>query len=219
MATSTDPSAGALPFPQPPSLPSTFLLAPAVYPQDLSELSGIYYDAFAAEPENTFWWSPTRDQMMRWLEYRVTTKFANPSVRHYKIVDKPTGKIVAWARWDIPEGAVGFGTNGGGSGVGSGGEEEGVVGDVSGQVKAGNDAEGEGEDGKRSLNPAETPATTDDARGDEGTEAQKQVMMMYPEGSNPAWCEGFFSRLKQASEKWDASKMLGTYPLSHHSFE
>ncbi|KXJ90982.1 acyl-CoA N-acyltransferase [Microdochium bolleyi] len=195
-----------LPFPAPPSLHSSFAMLPASLPGDLEQMTAIYYAAFASDPGNCFWWAPTREQQETWLKARITKKFSDPAVRHYKIVHVETGDIAAWARWDIPEGAVGFG---------EGAKKADVKVDVSAQI---NNAERESVGGTsggsgQALTASETPSTGAAAAAagtttsSEGKEQKKGLTP--PEGANAAWCEAFFSALLVMHEKWDAGKMLG----------
>lgn len=192
-----------LPFPAPASLHSSFAMLPVSLDQDLDQMTDIYYSAFAADPANCFWWAPTREQQQRWLKQRIIKKFADPSVRHYKIVHVESGDIAAWARWDIPEGADGFGGSGA---VGRGGV------DVS-QLVDGKEKSGAGSQGAQALSAAEAPSTTTTAAtttADAGENPKKKGLEP-PEGANPAWCEAFFGALVGMHEKWDAGKMLGKY--------
>ncbi|KAH7026090.1 acyl-CoA N-acyltransferase [Microdochium trichocladiopsis] len=179
---SSSSSASSLPFPPPSHLHPSFTMLPA-QPADLEPMCDVYYSAFATDPGNTFWWPPRREQMMRWLRARVTKKFADPAVRHYKIVHAETGQIAAWAST-------------GGSGAGGGV-------DVSKDIVPG-DGNGNGA-GAGGMTASEAPTTTDEKKN----EKQSSTGLDAPEGVDPAWCEDFFSALKGMHAKWEADQMLG----------
>lgn len=98
----------ALPFPTPDSLAPAFALSP-VTTADAESLARIYYASFATDPANTYWWPADPDPMLAWMVTRIRRKIAKPDVRHYKITHRPTGDMVAFARWDVPAGSTGFG--------------------------------------------------------------------------------------------------------------
>ncbi len=56
------------------------------------------------DPGNTYWWSPDRDAMSEWLRTRIRKKMADRNVRHFQIVNQKEREVVAFARWDVPEG-------------------------------------------------------------------------------------------------------------------
>ncbi|TGJ83396.1 hypothetical protein E0Z10_g5370 [Xylaria hypoxylon] len=92
----------ALPFTLPTSLdPSFTVLRPTE--ADIDAL--VYYDAFATDPGNTYWWSPDHEAMFEWLRERIRRKMADRDVRHFHIVNnQKNNEVIAFARWDIPKG-------------------------------------------------------------------------------------------------------------------
>lgn len=72
-------------------------------------MSVVYYDAFGTDPKNGYWWSPSKDNMMAWMQKRIRKKMDDRAVRHFKITDVTSGDLVGFARWDIPEGVAHFG--------------------------------------------------------------------------------------------------------------
>lgn len=70
---------------------------------DIDAMAQVYYDAFALDSGNTWWWPPERDAMFEWMHGRIQRKLANRNVRHFRVLDDQK-ELVAWARWDIPEG-------------------------------------------------------------------------------------------------------------------
>ncbi|KAI2466661.1 acyl-CoA N-acyltransferase [Annulohypoxylon bovei var. microspora] len=93
----------SLPFPTPASLPAAFSISRCTA-ADVNEIAEIYYVAFAIDPRNTYWWSADKAAMMVWMKRRIRTKMADRSTRHFKVTDIESGDIVAFSRWDIPEG-------------------------------------------------------------------------------------------------------------------
>ncbi|KAI1486607.1 acyl-CoA N-acyltransferase [Biscogniauxia mediterranea] len=152
---------------------------------DLDDLIDAYYEAFRLDPGNTYWWSPDRGHMQRWLRHRILKKMNDRSFRHFKISDGTTGDLVAWARWNIPEGYdAHFGPHVDGQGdeiMGGGGREV----DVSRIVEE------------------------EDRRAENGAPVGAVAPLDYPEGGNPAFCREFFGAIQNMSEKWGAKKMLG----------
>ncbi|KAI8966658.1 acyl-CoA N-acyltransferase [Daldinia sp. FL1419] len=172
----------ALPFPVPPSLAEGFSMSPCTT-ADVNIIADIYYDAFALDKRNTFWWPPNKEDMFDWMKHRIRRKMDDRSVRHFKITDDQSGDVVAFARWDIPEGyEKAFG-----EWVG----DNAAAVDVSQIVTAQGDAK---------ENPPVNSAPV---------EATKPPSTDYPKGSKPELCKVFFDALKYASEKHDADAMLG----------
>ncbi|KAI1762608.1 acyl-CoA N-acyltransferase [Hypoxylon sp. FL1150] len=169
----------ALPFPVPDSLAPTFTLSRCTA-ADTDAFIEVYYESFLTDPRNTFWWSPDKAAMHRWMKHRVNRKMNDRRVRHFKVTDVESGDMVAMSRWDIPEGheAV-FGEW----------VETATPVDVSQTVTA--VGEGEAEDVPVTSAPAEAPGAD------------------YPEGSKPELCKIFFDALKDMSEKHNAKTMLG----------
>lgn len=183
----------ALPFPVPPGLlHPDFTLTHATEP-DAEDVAEIYYAAFQTDPGNTYWWSDDREGMMEWMVTRISRKMADPSMRHFKVVDARTGEMVAFARWDIPRGSAAFGEWLGGEGVNGGGVE---VADVSSLVKKG-EGEANGEVAAPLTGGADAPQPSSSAASD------------LPRGADPELCRGFFDGLVRMSSKWMAEDMLG----------
>ncbi|KAI1657217.1 acyl-CoA N-acyltransferase [Daldinia decipiens] len=172
----------ALPFPIPSSLAKGFSMSHCTA-ADVDIITDIYYDAFAIDKRNTFWWPPNKEDMFAWMKRRIRRKMDDRSVRHFKITDDQTGDVVAFARWGIPEGyEKSFG-----EWVGN---KETTV-DVS-QIVTPGDVTGE--------NP---PANS------VSVEAINPPVANYPKGSRPELCQVFFDALKVSSDKHNADKMLG----------
>ncbi|KAI0912059.1 acyl-CoA N-acyltransferase [Ustulina deusta] len=93
----------ALPFLPPASLDSSFTIS-CPTEADIDALSEVYFDSFMTDPGNTYWWSPDRDAMSEWLRTRIRKKMADRNVRHFQIVNQKEREVVAFARWDVPEG-------------------------------------------------------------------------------------------------------------------
>ncbi|KAI1842179.1 hypothetical protein JX266_011587 [Neoarthrinium moseri] len=173
----------ALPFAAPASLSSSFAISYCTL-VDLDALAEVYYEAFKANPGNTHWWSPSRESMMAWMRRRMTPKFRDRNIRHFKITDIESGDLVAWSRWDIPKESTHFGEWSGGAGdvskiVGTEDVATGPI-DQADEISASASA----------VEPAPAPAD-------------------YPEGSDPAVCRRFFDALSGASDKWYTENMLG----------
>ncbi|RYP33590.1 hypothetical protein DL767_004705 [Monosporascus sp. MG133] len=93
----------ALPFPPPASLSPSFIMARPTE-ADIEAMADVYFEAFELDRGNTYWWSPDRAAQLAWSRRRVERKMRDPSVRHFKITDVASGDLVAWARWNVPEG-------------------------------------------------------------------------------------------------------------------
>ncbi|KAI1751386.1 hypothetical protein F4782DRAFT_195184 [Xylaria castorea] len=171
----------ALPFALPASLDASFTMS-CPTEADINTLANVYFDSFATDLSNTYWWSEDREAMFEWLHERIRRKMSDRSVRHFQILDDQE-EVVAFARWDIPKGyEAQFG------------EWVGVddVLDVSRAVS---------EDGTNE--PATTTAPVEEA----APAAAKTISI--PRGSDPELCQTFFAKLAALSKKWDAEKMLG----------
>ncbi|KAI0881644.1 acyl-CoA N-acyltransferase [Annulohypoxylon maeteangense] len=92
-----------LPFPIPSFLSSAFSISRCTI-ADVDDLAEIYYCAFQVDRRNTFWWSEDKEAMMTWMKRRIRKKMADRSTRHFKVTDVQSGEMVAFTRWDIPEG-------------------------------------------------------------------------------------------------------------------
>ncbi|RYP73039.1 hypothetical protein DL769_004314 [Monosporascus sp. CRB-8-3] len=185
----------ALPFPPPASLSPSFIMAPPTE-ADIEAMTDVFLKAFEMDRGNTYWWSPDRAAQHAWMRRRVERNMRDPRVRHFKIVDRASGDLVAWARWNVPEGkeaAFGAGAMAGDGArdvtrlLGSGEEEEAVA----------------GED-KTAAAAAETRPTT--AAAD--AMATAPAVTDYPEGADPELCRGFFGALDGMAKKWNAKSML-----------
>ncbi|KAI1120808.1 hypothetical protein F5Y10DRAFT_282996 [Nemania abortiva] len=93
----------ALPFPPPVCLDSSFIMSRPTE-ANIDALVKVYYDAFVEDPDNTWWWPRDRSAMFEWLRGRIQGKMADRNVRHFQVVDREGGEVVAFARWDIPRG-------------------------------------------------------------------------------------------------------------------
>ncbi|XXH03829.1 ubiquinone biosynthesis monooxygenase Coq7 [Hypoxylon texense] len=173
----------ALPFPIPDSLAPAFTLSHCTA-EDTDAMIEVYYDGFETDSRNTFWWSSDKEAMFRWMKRRIRRKMDDNTTRHFKVTDAQSGGLVAFARWDIPEGhEAAFG------------EWIGPV-DVSQTVTAGEGArDGQGE-GNLPVASAPVEAITPPATD-------------YPEGARPELCKIFFDALGVMSEKQHAKTMLG----------
>ncbi|KAI0857103.1 hypothetical protein F4860DRAFT_372734 [Xylaria cubensis] len=171
----------ALPFAPPAFMDASFTMSRPTK-ADIHTLAKIYFDSFATDPANTYWWSQDHDAMFEWLHERIRRKMSDRSVRHFQILDDQK-EVVAFVRWDIPEGyEAQFG------------EWVDVL-DVSRAVVA--------EDGAD-----EEPAATTTAPVEEATPAAVKDISI-PRGADQELCETFFAKLADLSKKWDAEKMLG----------
>ncbi|KAI1303247.1 acyl-CoA N-acyltransferase [Xylaria venustula] len=171
----------ALPFLAPASLDSAFVIT-RPKAADIDTLSEVYFESFATDPGNTYWWSPDHDAMREWLRDRIQTKMADRNVRHFSIIDQKEGNIVSFARWDIPKGyEARFGE--------WVGDDDAL--DVSRVV---------------AEHGADEPATVVPV---EETEPIAAKTMAGPRGSDPELCQTFFSVLSTLSKKWNAEQMLG----------
>lgn len=182
-----------LPFTVPPGLLAPgFTMSPITDPNDAGRITDVYYGAFQTDPGNTYWWSADTPAMMEWMIRRNRRKIADPSMRHFKVVDE-SGDMVAFARWDVPKDSLAFGKWTGGAGEVNGS----VKADVTGLVEG----EGEGE------TAAEQPLTG-------GSEAPQvscaaSTKLDIPRGADPELCRGFFDGLSRMSDKWMTDDMLG----------
>ncbi|RYO89314.1 hypothetical protein DL766_005154 [Monosporascus sp. MC13-8B] len=93
----------ALPFPPPASLSPSFIMAPPTE-ADVDAMTDVHLEAFEMDRRNTYWWSPDRAAQRAWMRRRIERKMREPGTRHFKIADVASGDLVAWARWNVPEG-------------------------------------------------------------------------------------------------------------------
>ncbi|KAI1136200.1 acyl-CoA N-acyltransferase [Hypoxylon sp. FL0543] len=178
----------ALPFPVPSHLAPAFSMSRCTT-ADVDAIAKIYYEAFETDPRNGFWWSPDKAAMYAWMKRRILRKMADRSTRHFKVTDAQSGKLVAFARWDIPEGY--------GAVFGEPTEADPEPVDVSQTVAAGEGAEGVPQGGENA------PVTT--APVDVITPPKTDI----PDGAPPDLCQIFFDALSNMSEKQNAKTMLG----------
>ncbi|KAI0402256.1 hypothetical protein F4802DRAFT_382765 [Xylaria palmicola] len=172
----------ALPFVPPASLDSSFTISVPTE-ADLDAMAQVYYDSFAMDPGNTYWWSPDRDAMFEWLRWRIRRKMSDRRVRHFQVRDG-AGELVAWARWDIPEGfEARFG------------DWAGIDGQAAAAVPR--DAAAEDDDDTATTAPLEEQVPAD------------AKAMETPRGADPELCRHFFAMLATLSKKWEAEGMLG----------
>lgn len=202
----------ALPFTVPPGLLAPgFRLLPITDPDDAKQIAEVYYAAFQTDPGNTYWWSADTPAMMEWMIRRIRRKIADPSVRHFKIVDTQSGggggdEMVAFARWDVPKGSVAFGEWAGAAAAAAagGGEVNGEKGvDVTELVA------GEGE-----AVPEQKPLTGG-AEAPQPSSASPATLDV-PRGADPELCRDFFDGLSRMSDKWMEDDILGKQRLVSH---
>ncbi|KAK7717320.1 hypothetical protein SLS64_002810 [Diaporthe eres] len=186
----------ALPFPLPAGLHADFTMSRTTE-ADAERIAEIYYAAFQTDPGNTYWWSADTPAMMEWMVRRIRRKMADRSVRHFKVVDARTGDMVAFARWDVPQGSDAFGEWVGDDEINGSGEV-----DVSGLVEG----EGEGE----ANGEASEPLTG----GVDAPHSSSSAALDIPRGADPELCRGFFDGLSQMSSKWMGQDMLGLSLIS-----
>lgn len=175
----------ALPFATPASLSPSFVIA-RCDAGDVDDMCDIYYEAFKEDPGNSHWWSPDRRHMQAWMQRRMVKKLGDAGMRHFKIVDVETGAMVAFARWDIPEGSEHFGEWLGQPPV-----------DVTRIVEDEPEKPKDAEQEVAASAPAAEP------------KQQKYADIDVPEGADPFLCQNFFGALTKASEKWYTKDMLG----------
>ncbi|KAI0870240.1 hypothetical protein GGS24DRAFT_493153 [Hypoxylon argillaceum] len=169
----------ALPFLPPASLDSSFAMS-CPTEADIDTLAEVYYASFAEDPNNTWWWPRDRDAMFEWLHGRIRGKMADRNVRHFQVVDRRAGEVVAFARWDIPKGYEAM---------------FGALDDISPVVL----------DASQDHDTAEPAATI--VPVEEEAEAVKAIAT--PRGADPELCLFFFNKLAGLSKKWNADQMLG----------
>ncbi|RYP67046.1 hypothetical protein DL771_007465 [Monosporascus sp. 5C6A] len=184
----------ALPFPPPASLSPSFIIAPPTE-ADVEAMADIYFEAFGTDRESVYWWSPNRAAQVAWIRRRVERKMRDPSVRHFKIADVASGDLVAWARWNVPEGKeAAFGPAAVADAHGR---------DVSRLLVPKEEEEAVAGENKTAA-AAETGPTT---AADEATATAPDVAD-YPEGADPELFKGFLNALDGMAKKWDAKSML-----------
>ncbi|KAF3058211.1 putative gnat family protein [Daldinia childiae] len=49
---------------------------------DVDIIADIYYDAFATDKRNAFWWPPNKKDMFTWMKRRIRRKMDDPSMGH-----------------------------------------------------------------------------------------------------------------------------------------
>ncbi|RYP77890.1 hypothetical protein DL770_007012 [Monosporascus sp. CRB-9-2] len=178
----------ALPFPPPASLSPSFIMARPTK-ADIEAMAEVNLEAFEIDRGNTYWWSPDRAAQLAWMRRRVERKMRDPSVRHFKIVDVASGDLVAWARWNVPEGKeAAFDDARDVSRLPISREEEEAV---AGENKT-----------TATMETGPTTAAAD-------ATATAPAVTDYPEGADPELCRGFFDALDGMAKKWDAKSMLG----------
>ncbi|ETS85043.1 hypothetical protein PFICI_03068 [Pestalotiopsis fici W106-1] len=195
----------ALPFATPASLSPSFVLS-YCEAGDVDQLCNVYYEAFKEDPGNSHWWSPSRDKMMAWMRTRIEKKMADRSIRHFKVTDVASGDMVAFARWDIPEGSEHFG---------------GWLGDCSSSnSSSGND--GAAVAAAAAVNvtkivesePSPQDAEQESQEVAASAPSVEQQVVDVPEGADPFLALNFFGALKKASAQWYKSDMLGLSLIS-----
>lgn len=182
----------ALPFTIPPGLLDPDFTMGPVTDSDAKRIAEIYYAAFQTDPGNTYWWSADTPAMMEWMDRRIRRKIADPTVRHFKVVDA-SGDMVAFARWDVPKGSVAFGEWNGGGG------EVNVNGGMGADVTRLMEGEGEVAAEQPLTGGAEVPQPSSGAA----------ATLDIPHGADPELCRDFFDGLSRMSDKWMKDDMLG----------
>ncbi|KAI1214120.1 acyl-CoA N-acyltransferase [Annulohypoxylon truncatum] len=174
----------ALPFPHPSALlPPGFTMSRAT-PEDtegMTDVCKFYFRAFSAVPEFTYWWS-TPAAMRAWNADRVRARFTDPRVQQFKVAEEGTGRVVAFAKWDVPATVTGL----------RGGF---VMYDEKGKVVVGG-AEKEDGGGEKGG----------DGVGDAG-EVKKHGLKA-PEGVDQVLFDEMFGGLMRMQEKWRTSEKL-----------
>ncbi|KAG8161546.1 hypothetical protein KVR01_008533 [Diaporthe batatas] len=191
-------AAMTLPFPVPPGLLAPeFKMLPITDPNDAEQVAEVYYAAFQTDPGNTYWWSADTSAMMEWMIRRIRRKIADPSVRHFKIVDTQSGgnEMVAFARWDVPKGSVAFGEW---AGAAAGGVEVNGMKEVDATEPVGGLEEAVAKQ-KPVTGATEAPPPPD----------ASPATLDVPRGADLELCRGFFDGLSRMSDKWMADDMLG----------
>ncbi|KAL7628089.1 hypothetical protein AAE478_002286 [Parahypoxylon ruwenzoriense] len=62
-------------------------------------------NAFPADSEFAYWWSPSPDVMRSWHGQRTRGRFSDPHTQQFKVVvdeEGAAGRVVAFAKWDTP---------------------------------------------------------------------------------------------------------------------
>ncbi|RYO97973.1 hypothetical protein DL764_007234 [Monosporascus ibericus] len=172
----------ALPFPPPASLSPSFIMALPTE-ADIEAMGDINLEAFEIDRGNTYWWSPDRAAQLAWMRRRVERKMRDPSVRYFKIADVASGDLVAWARWNVPDGKE--------AAFGPAAAADDDARDVSRLLIFREEEEAVAGEKKMTATTETGPADTD-----------------YPEGVDPKLCKGFFDALDDMAKKWDAKSML-----------
>lgn len=72
--------------------------------------TGVHADmnAFPAGSDFTYWWPRNVDNMRKWQADRIRGWLANPRTREFKVVEEATGRMVAFAKWDLPKSLKGL---------------------------------------------------------------------------------------------------------------
>ncbi|KAL7623486.1 hypothetical protein AAE478_007168 [Parahypoxylon ruwenzoriense] len=180
----------SLPFPVPLSLPPSLLISHCTT-EDINTLTEVYYDAFRTDPRNAFWWPADKKAMIAWMSRRIRRKMSDRHVRHFKVTDRQSGDLVAFARWDVPEGhEEAFG-----DWIGDDGAAATTV------VNA-PPAAATGENSETAEQGVDLPVTSG------RVEVPTPPAFDYPEGARPELCLRFFNALGAMSEKQNAKAML-----------
>ncbi|KAI1177241.1 acyl-CoA N-acyltransferase [Nemania sp. FL0916] len=175
----------AVPFDRPASLDRCFTISRPTE-ADVDALAAVYYDAFVMDSGNTWWWPPEYDAMLDWLRAHIRAKMSDRHTRHFQIRDEShhgAGAVVAFVRWDIPEGY---------------------------EAQFGEWAGSEAKAPNRSRNSdGAKKGEEEDEKEKEKDDNGPPAMLPSPRGVDPELCRAFFAVLAQLSKKWDAEKMLG----------
>jgi hypothetical protein len=71
--------------------------------EDIPEMTSVYVAAFSQDPDQSFIWNGIDPADKKdWLLHRFTKTFHQPENVFYKITEKSTGRMAAWARWHFP---------------------------------------------------------------------------------------------------------------------
>lgn len=160
---------------------------------DIEELVKIQMEAFSADPANIYWWSPNRDVMRAWLGERLRNKLFDPDVRYFKINDIESGDLVAWARWQVPDGFTGLG-----DGVSPSPYE------TNGDAQAADGRKGNGGETERKSEQEEK----DEELSPEAMTRRKLNGVHLPEGANREAFTHFFVEIFRLQARHGAQKML-----------
>ncbi|KAI1258595.1 acyl-CoA N-acyltransferase [Xylariaceae sp. FL1019] len=181
-------TAMSLPFARPEGLRPGFSMS-RCRPDDAPGMTDVYMSAFK-DTEHTYWWAPL-PAMRQWNEERIRRRFADPSAQQFKVTDDQTGRVVAWAKWDLPRGRM---------------------------MAMREGFEVYGEDGEP-VRVSESNEHTKDGRGESGQASDKSYAQGPPDGCDVELFNEFFDGLVKLEKTWAASeKLVLTHLCTHADF-